>query len=61
MNGKPVTINKQMFFNDIEPFEEMGGTYTQIGDYFLPNLQLTEEEQKSIGVWNNTIAVCSTA
>lgn len=32
-------------------FEEMGGTYTQIGDYFLPNLQLPEEEQKSIGVW----------
>ena len=32
-------------------FEEMGGTYTQQGDYFLPNLALLEEEQKSIGVW----------
>lgn len=32
-------------------FEEMGGNYTQVGDYFLPNLQLPEEEQKSIGVW----------
>ena len=32
-------------------FEEMGGTYTQIGNYFLPNLKLTEEETKPIGVW----------
>lgn len=32
-------------------FEEMGGTYTQVGDYFLPNLELPEEEQQSIGVW----------
>lgn len=32
-------------------FEEMGGTYTQIGDYFLPDLKLPEEETKSIGVW----------
>lgn len=32
-------------------FEEMGGTYTQIGDYFIPNLKLSEEETKPIGVW----------
>ena len=33
-------------------FEEMGGTYTQVGDYFLPNLKLPEEEtQANIGVW----------
>ncbi len=32
-------------------FEEMGGTYTQVGDYFLPDLKLPEEEQKPIGVW----------
>ena len=32
-------------------FEEMGGTYTQVGDYLLPDLKLPEEEQKSIGVW----------
>ena len=33
-------------------FEEMGGTYTQIGDYLLPDLQLPEEEkQANIGVW----------
>ena len=32
-------------------FEKMGGTYTQVGDYFLPNLELPEEEQQSIGVW----------
>lgn len=33
-------------------FEEMGGTYTQVGDYFIPNLELPEEEkQANIGVW----------
>lgn len=32
-------------------FEEMGGTYTQVGDYFLPDLKLPGEEQKPIGVW----------
>lgn len=32
-------------------FEEMGGIYTQVGDYFLPDLELPEEEQKPIGVW----------
>ena len=33
-------------------FEEMGGTYTQVGDYLLPDLKLPEEEkQTNIGVW----------
>mgnify|MGYP002545433208 FL=1 len=33
-------------------FEQMGGTYTQVGDYYLPNLKLPEEEkQANIGVW----------
>jgi hypothetical protein len=33
-------------------FEEMGGTYTQVGDYLLPNLTLPpEEKHKPIGVW----------
>ena len=33
-------------------FEKMGGTYTQIGDCFLPDLKLPEEEkQANIGVW----------
>lgn len=32
-------------------FEEMGTTYTQVGDYLLPNLKLPEEEQQPIGVW----------
>ena len=30
-------------------FEQMGGTYHQEGDYFLPNL--TVPESASIGVW----------
>lgn len=33
-------------------FEQMGGTYTQIGDYLLPDLKLLDEEkQANIGVW----------
>lgn len=32
-------------------FEEMGGTYTRVGDYLLPDLKLPEEEQQPIGVW----------
>ncbi len=35
-------------------FEQVGGTYTQVGDYLLPNLTLTEEAQKSIGIWGTT-------
>lgn len=32
-------------------FEQVGGTYTQVGDYFLPDLKLPEEEkQANIGV-----------
>ena len=31
-------------------FEQVSGTYTQVGDYLLPNLTLTEEAQKSIGI-----------
>lgn len=33
-------------------FEQMGGTYTQVGDYLLPDLKLPEKEkQANIGVW----------
>ena len=32
-------------------FEKMGGTYTQIGDYLLPDLELPEEGQQPIGIW----------
>lgn len=32
-------------------FEQMGGTYTQQGDYLLPDLQLPPEEERPIGVW----------
>ena len=34
-----------------EVTEQMGGTYTQVGDYMLPNLTIHEEEQKPIGIW----------
>ena len=32
-------------------FEQMGGTYTRQGDYYLPNLTLRAEENKPIGIW----------
>ena len=33
-------------------FEQLGGTYTQIGDYLLPDLSLpAEKEPGNIGVW----------
>ena len=32
-------------------FEEMGGTYIRVGDYFLPDLKLPETEPQSIGIW----------
>ena len=31
-------------------FEQMGGTYTQQGDYFLPDLKLPPEEERPVGV-----------
>lgn len=34
-------------------FEQTGGTYTQVGDYLLPDLKLPKEEkQANIGVWS---------
>lgn len=32
-------------------FEQMGGTYTQVGDYLLPNLILSKQQDQQIGVW----------
>lgn len=32
-------------------FEQMGGTYTMQGDYYLPDLTLPTEEERTIGVW----------
>ena len=32
-------------------FKNNGGTYTQVGDYLLPNLSLSAEEKMNIGVW----------
>ena len=33
-------------------FENNGGTYTQVGDYLLPNLSLpAKEKEMNIGVW----------
>ena len=31
-------------------FEQMGGTYTRVGDYYLPNL-LPAEKEIEIGIW----------
>lgn len=32
-------------------FEQMGGTYTLQGDYYLPNLTLPAGENKPTGIW----------
>lgn len=32
-------------------FEKQGGTYTQVGDYMLPDLLPAEGETNNIGVW----------
>ena len=32
-------------------FEQMGVTYTQQGDYILPNLTLPTKEKQPIGIW----------
>lgn len=31
-------------------FEQMGGTYAQVGDYLLPNLILLEQQAQPLGV-----------
>ncbi len=32
-------------------FEQMGGTYSQQGDYLIPNITLPKEENQPIGIW----------
>ena len=33
-------------------FEQLGGTYTQVGDYLLPDLSLpAEKDDRPIGIW----------
>ena len=32
-------------------FEQMGGTYTQVGDYYLPDLKLPEEEKQATAMF----------
>lgn len=32
-------------------FEQMGGTYTQQGDYFLPDFALPPQEARPVGIW----------
>ena len=40
------------FYYEKTLFEQFGGTYTRQGDYLLPNLTLSaEEETDYIGVW----------
>ena len=34
--------------------EQMGGTYTLVGDYYLPNFLPAEQEEKPIGVWGGS-------
>ena len=32
-------------------FAQLGGTYTQQGDYLLPDVKLPEQEDYEIGIW----------
>ena len=32
-------------------FEQMGGTYKQVGDYLLPDIPVASQTEKTIGVW----------
>lgn len=32
-------------------YEKQGGTYRKTGDYYLPNLKLSTEQNAQIGVW----------
>ena len=32
-------------------FEEHGGTYTQVGDYLIPNLVMDPQPKGEIGIW----------
>lgn len=32
-------------------FEQMGGTYSQVGDFLLPDIALPEQKEKPIGIW----------
>lgn len=34
-------------------FEQNGGTYSQQGDYLLPDIKLPEQQDVEIGVWGN--------
>lgn len=43
---------KEVFTMTDTLFEKFGGTYTQVGDYLLPDLSLpAEKETGNIGVW----------
>ena len=32
-------------------FEQNGGAYRQVGDYFLPNITIPKEDTEPIGMW----------
>ena len=32
-------------------FEQLGGTYSQQGDYLLPNMKMPKQPEYNIGVW----------
>lgn len=43
---------KEVFTMTDTLFEQLGGTYTQIGDYALPDLSLpAEKDDRPIGIW----------
>ncbi len=37
-------------------YERTGKSYTQQGDYLLPNLQLNERPEYNIGIWGTALS-----
>ena len=46
-----ITVGFRVYTMTKTIFEEMGGTYIRVGDYFLPDLKMPETETQSIGIW----------
>ncbi len=44
-------------YPDDARFEEMGGTYRQVGDYFIPNLALPDTGNYQIGKYGHFFLV----
>ena len=42
-------------------YEKLGGSYTKVGDYLLPNLMIDENEQRPNNALSANMAACANA